>query len=279
MLEIFGTLVSYFSFKFVIWAFIVGALVSLCCSLLGVSLVLRRCSMIGDGLSHVAFGALGVATVLGAAPLAFSLPVVIICAVLLLRISENGKVGGDSAIAMISTSSVAIGVIAISLTSGMNTDVSSYMFGSLIALEKSDVTLSIILSAFVTVFYILFGSRIFATTFDEDFARASGIKSGFYKTMTAIVTAVTIAIGMRIIGAMLISALIIFPALTAMRLFGSFKGVTLCAAVLAVINAVLGVTLSCLFALPTGAAIVAVNAAAFCIFAAVEKLMGLKRKA
>ncbi len=270
MLDMLETLFSYFSFKFVAAAFIVGCLVSLCSSLLGVTLVLRRCSMIGDGLSHVAFGALAVSVVLGAAPLAFSLPVVVLSAILLLRVSEGGRIGGDAYIAMISTSSLAIGVIAISLSTGMNTDVNNYLFGSLIALDDFDLVLSVVLSVAVIIFYVIFFNRIFATTFDESFARAVGVKSGIYKTLTAIVTAVTIAIGMRVIGAMLISALIIFPALSAMRLFGSFKGVSICAAVLSVINAFVGISASCLFALPTGAAIVAANAAAFCVFSVIS---------
>lgn len=277
MLELLSTLSSYFSFKFVISAFLVGGLVSLCSALLGVSLVLRRCSMIGDGLSHVAFGALAIAAVLGASPLAFSLPVVVIAAVVLLRVSERGRMGGDAAIAMISSASLAAGIIAISLTTGMNTDVNSYMFGSLIALRDEDVILSVILSIAVIIFYLLFSNRIFATTFDESFARAAGIRTELYKTMTAIVTAVTIAIGMRVIGAMLISALVIFPALTAMRLFGSFKGVTACAAILSVINAFVGISASCLFSLPTGAAIVAANALAFCLFFVIDMAKKLCR--
>ncbi len=278
MLELFSTLASYFSYKFVICAFIVGGLVSLCASLLGVSLVLRRCSMIGDGLSHVAFGSLALATVLGASPLAFSVPIVIIAAILLLRVSENSRMGGDAAIAMISTVSMAVGVIAISLTTGMNTDVTGYMFGSLSAMEKGDVILSVILSAAVLVFYLLFFNRIFAVTFDENFAKASGLRGELYKTATAIVTAVTIAVGMRVIGAMLISALIIFPALTAMRLFGSFKGVAVCSALLSVFCAFVGISASCLFSLPTGAAIVAANAAVFCIFSLIGYIKRFCRK-
>ncbi|MEE0969304.1 MAG: metal ABC transporter permease [Clostridia bacterium] len=266
MTGLFNTFISFFSFKFVVSAFIVGTLVALSASLLGVTLVLRKFSMIGDGLSHVAFGALALSVVLGASPLAFSLPFVVVAAVLLLRASENARIGGDAAIAMVSTASLAAGVIAISLSTGMNADVNSYLFGSLIALEKGDLVLSAVISLAVVVFYILFFNRIFALTFDESFAAAMGIRAGLYKTATAIVTAVTIAVGMRVIGAMLISALIIFPALTAMRLLKSFRGVSICAAVLSVINAFLGITLSCLFSLPTGAAIVAVNAAAFCLF-------------
>ena len=278
MNDIFASLGMYFSYKFVIFAFVVGILVSLCASLLGVTLVLRRCSMIGDGLSHVAFGALALSTVLGAAPLAFSLPVVVIAAILLLRISENSTIGGDAAIAMISSASVALGVIAISLTTGMNSDVNSYMFGSLTAMEGSDIVLAIALSVFVLIFYIFFFDRIFAFTFDEDFARSAGLRVGLYKTVTAIVTAITIAIGMRVIGAMLISALIIFPALGAMRVFKGFKAVCIFAAILAVISAALGICASCLWALPTGAAIVTFNAASFLVCSVIGSAMRLGKK-
>ena len=278
MNDIFATLEMYFSYKFVIFAFCVGVLVSLCASLLGVTLVLRRCSMIGDGLSHVAFGALAISTVLGAAPLAFSLPVVVIAAILLLRISENSRIGGDAAIAMISSASVALGVIAISLTTGMNSDVNSYMFGSLTAMEKGDIILAVLLSVFVLIFFIFFFHRIFAFTFDEDFARAAGLRVELYKTLTAIVTAITIAIGMRVIGAMLISALIIFPALGAMRVFKGFKAVCIFAAVLAVVSASLGICASCLMALPTGAAIVAFNALSFLVCSFAGGFMRLSKK-
>lgn len=272
MTGLFSELLSYLSYDFVIYAFIVGCLVSLCASLLGVSLVLRRCSMIGDGLSHVSFGALAIATVLGTEPLAFSIPIVVISAVILLRVSENSRIGGDASIAMISGASLAIGIIAISLSSGINTDVNSYMFGSISAMNKGDLITAVILSAAVIIFYLFFFNRIFAFTFDESFAKAAGLRTELYKTCTAIVTALTIAIGMRIIGAMLISALVIFPALSAMRVFKSFKGVTVCAAILSILCSICGISASCLFSLPTGAAIVASNATVFLIFSAVGSI-------
>lgn len=268
------TFIGFFSYKFIIYAFIAGGLVSLSSALLGVTLVLRRFSMIGDGLSHVAFGALSLAAVLGLAPLEFAVPVVILSAFLLLKVSENTRIGGDAAIAMISTVSLSIGVIAISMTTGMNTDVTSYMFGSISAMEKSDVLLSIILSFVVILLYVLFSNRIFAVTFDENFARATGVRTDFYKFFISAVTAVVIVVGMRVIGAMLISALIIFPALTAMRVCRSFKAVVICAAVVSIVCAFVGISASCLLSLPTGAAIVAVNALVFCIFS----LIGLIRK-
>lgn len=260
------TFIGFFSYKFIVYAFIVGALVSLCSALLGVTLVLRRFSMIGDGLSHVAFGALSIAAVLGFAPLEFAIPVVIIAAFLLLKISESSRIGGDAAIAMISTVSLSVGVIVISMTTGMNTDVTSYMFGSISAMEKSDVILSVVLSAVVILLYVLFSNRIFAVTFDENFARATGVRTNFYKFFFSVVTAVTVVVGMHVIGAMLISALIIFPALTAMRVARSFRGVVICAAAVSVVNAFVGISASCLLSLPTGAAIVAANAVTFCIF-------------
>lgn len=265
----FETLIGFFSYKFIVYAFIVGALVSLCSSLLGVTLVLRRFSMIGDGLSHVAFGALSIAAVLGFAPLQFSIPVVILAAFLLLKVGENNRIGGDAAIAMISTVSLSIGVIVISMTTGMNTDVTSYMFGSISAMEKSDVVLSIALSVIVILLYLLFSNRIFAVTFDENFARATGVRTNFYKFFLSVVTAVTVVVGMHVIGAMLISALIIFPALTAMRVCRSFRAVVICAAIVSVVNAFVGISASCLLSLPTGAAIVASNAVCFGIFSAV----------
>lgn len=266
------TFIGYFSHKFIVYAFIVGGLVSLCASLLGVMLVLRRCSMIGDGLSHVAFGALAVSVVLGTAPLAFSIPVVILAAFLLLRVSENSRVGGDAAIAMISTFSLAVGVIAVSMTTGMNTDITAYMFGSVSAMEKSDVVLSVVLSVIVVLLYLLFFNRIFAITFDESFAKATGLRTEFYKFFIAVVTAVTIVVGMHVIGAMLISALIIFPALTAMRVFKSFRSVVICAATVSVAAAFIGISASCLFSLPTGAAVVAANAAFFAVFSVIGAL-------
>ena len=269
---------TYFSYKFVICAFIVGGLISLCASLLGVSLVLRRCSMIGDGLSHVAFGALALSAVLGIAPLAFSIPVVIIAAVLLLRVGENNKIGGEASIAMISSAALAFGVIAISLGGGMNTDVNSYMFGSLTAMNDVDVIISVILAVAVILFYLLFYNRIFSVTFDESFSKACGLKTELYKTAIAVITAVTIAIGMRVIGAMLISALIIFPALSAMRVFGSFRGVVICSAIISLFCAFFGICSSCLLSLPTGAAIVGANVVAFLLFSVAGRIKACIKK-
>ncbi|MEG1548306.1 MAG: metal ABC transporter permease [Clostridia bacterium] len=263
-----------FSYAFLVRAILVGSLVALCAALLGVTLVLKRYSMIGDGLSHVGFGALSVAMAMGAAPLAVAIPVVILAAFLLLRISENGKLHGDAAIALIASSSLAIGVMVTSLTSGLNADVYSYMFGSILAMSDADVYLSALLAAVVLVLFIVFYNKIFAITFDESFARATGTRAGLYNMLIALLTALTIVIGMRIMGTMLISGLIIFPALTAMRVCKSFKSVVICSAITSVSGFLLGMVLSYMLGTPAGASIVVVNVIVFAIFFLVG---GLKR--
>lgn len=287
---------GYLEYKFIQRALVVGTLVSLCAALLGVSLVLKRYSMIGDGLSHVGFGALTVAMALGfvtadslpvwlpkglktgfaglcggiaANPLPFTLIVVVICAFLLLRLSENSRMRGDSAIALISTSALAMGVVVTSMTSGMNVDVYNYMFGSILAMSASDVWLSVALSVVVLVLFILFYPRIFAVTFDEAFARATGMKARLYNRLIALLTSVTVVIGMRMMGTLLISSLIIFPALSSMRVFSNFRAVTISAAAVSVGCFLLGMMLSCVYSIPTGAGIVGVNLLVFLIFSAI----------
>ena len=260
------TLIEMFSYTFLVRAVIVGLLVSLCAALLGVSLVLKRYSMIGTGLSHVGFGTLAIATAMNAAPLTVSIPVVVLAAFLLLRISENSKIKGDAAIALISTSSLAIGVTVISLTTGMNTDVCNYLFGSILAMSKGDVALSIVLAIVVLTMFVLFYNKIFAVTFDESFARATGVNTGLYNMLIAFLTAITIVLGMRMMGALLISSLIIFPALTSMRLCKEFRTVTICSAVVSIICFFTGVVISYVAATPTGASVVLVNIAAFFLF-------------
>lgn len=224
-----------FSYSFISRALVVGILVALCAALLGVSLVLKRYSMIGDGLSHVGFGALSVAMAMNVAPLAVSVPVVVIAAFLLLRISETSKIKGDAAIALIASSALAIGVIVTSLTTGMNTDVYGYMFGSILAMSGGDVVLSVALSAVVLLLFVCFYNKIFSVTFDEAFAQATGTNARLYNMLIAFLTAITIVVGMRIMGAMLISSLIIFPALTSMRVCRSFKGVVVTSAAVSVV--------------------------------------------
>lgn len=264
-------LLNMFSYHFMQRALIVGVLVSLCAAVLGVSLVLKRYSMIGDGLSHVGFGALAVASAFNFAPLAVAVPVVVAAAVILLRLSQNGKVKGDAAIAMISSSALAVGVITVSLTTGMNTEVSSYMFGSILSLSRSDAVLSVILSLAVLALFILFYPRIFAVTFDETFSKATGTKTDIYNTLLAVLTAVTVVLGMRMMGALLISSLIIFPALSAMRVCKNFRKVIVCSAVISVVCFVLGIIASYFLETPTGASIVVADLAAFAVCSAVGK--------
>ena len=297
----FAEMGMYLQYKFIQRALIVGVLVALCAALLGVTLVLKRYSMIGDGLSHVGFGALSIAASMGfvtvesfpgflplgirttlasacgmisESPLPFTLVVVIALAFLLLRMSENSTLRGDAAIALLSTSALAVGVLVTSLTSGMNVDVMNYMFGSILAMSESDVVISISLSVVVLVLFVLFSNRIFAVTFDEPFARATGTKANMYNMLIAILTAVTIVIGMRMMGTMLISSLIIFPALTSMRVFSNFRAVMVSSAIVSVVCLVAGIMLSCLYSIPAGAGIVLVNLAAFLVFSLVEKLRG-----
>lgn len=255
----FDTVIEMLSYPFMTRAFLVGSLVALCSALLGVSLVLKRYSMIGDGLSHVGFGAMAIAAAMNAAPLTVAIPVVIVAAILLLRISGNAKIKGDAAIALISTTSLAVGVMVISLTTGMNTDVYNYMFGSILAMSAEDVKLSLVLSFFVLILFVVFYHKIFAITFDETFARATGVKAGVYNTLIAVLTAVTIVLGMRMMGALLISSLIIFPALTSMRVCRTFKSVIINAAIVSVVCLIAGVTLSYVAATPAGASVVLAN--------------------
>ena len=263
MLEI---ILEMFGFTFLVRAFIVGALVSVCAALLGVSLVLKRYSMIGTGLSNVGFGSLALATALGAAPLSVSIPIVIAAAFLLLRLSENSKIKGDAAVALVSTSSLAIGIIIISLTTGINTDVCNYLFGSILAMSRADVHLSIGLSITVMILFVLFYHKLFAITFDETFAKAGGIKTNVYNMLIALLTALTIVLGMRMMGALLISSLIIFPALSSMRIFKQFKSVTVCSAVISILCFFTGVVISYVYATPTGASVVMVNIIVFILF-------------
>lgn len=267
------SLTQLFAFPFMQRALVAGVLVSLCAALLGVPLVLKRYSMIGDGLSHVSFGALAVAVALGVTPLYFSIPVVILAAFFLLRLANsNTRLGSDAAIAVTSASALAIGILVISLTSGMTTDVDNYMFGSVLAMTETDVVLSVIVSVGVLALFILFYHKLFAITFDESFARATGMRVELYNTLLSILTALTIVLGMRMMGAMLISSLVIFPALTAMRLFRSFRGVVLCAGVTAVVCFCAGLTVSFTSSTPVGATVVAADLIVFLMACVVERL-------
>lgn len=251
----------------------VGLLVSVCAALLGVVLVLKRYSMIGDGLSHVAFGAMSLALVLNLAPLAFSVPLVIFAAFLLLRINRKSNIDGDSLTAVVSSTSLAIGIVAVSLSGGLGTGVSDYMFGSIVAISRSDVYICVpVLIVIIAVFVIAY-NKIFALSFDEGFARVSGVQTEKYNMLIALLTSLTVVIGMRIMGTLLISGLIVFPALSAMRVFHSFRGVTLGAAFVSGVCFLLGVLLSIICDTPVGAGIVIVNAAIFVILSFVGKFV------
>ena len=267
-------LLEMFTYPFIVRAFAAGVLLSLCAALLGVPLVLKRYSMIGDGLSHVSFGALSVALACGWAPLPVSIPVVIVAALGLLRMTERSRMGADAAIAVVSASSLAAGVIVTSLTTGMTTDVDSYMFGSILAMTQADVVLSALLCAGVLVLFVLFYHRLFAITFDESFSRATGVKVGLYNTLLSVLTALTIVLGMRMMGAMLISSLVIFPALSAMRVEKSFRGVVVLAGVLSVLGFCAGLTGSYLLSTPVGASVVVVDLLIFLLCCGVRRVRG-----
>lgn len=258
-------------------ALIGGVAVTLCSALLGVSLVLKRYSMIGDGLSHVGYGALSVAAVMNLAPLKFALPVVIAAAFILLRMNDNGKLKGDSAIAVFSTTALAIGIL-VSSKAGLTNDVSHYMFGSILAMDHDDVILSVILSVLVLVTFIVFYNKIFAVTFDESFSRASGVKVNFYKMLIALLTAVTVVLGMMMMGALLISSLIIFPAVTSMRIFRSFRAVVISSAAVSVVCFLFGFFISLLFDTAPGASVVIVNVTVFALFSFIGFLRNFRAK-
>ncbi len=263
-------LFSYFSYPFVRYALIAGVLIALCAALLGVTLVLKRYSMIGDGLSHVAFGAMAVATVCSMAPMAVTLPITIVAAVILLGINDRTKIKGDAAIAMISVGALALGYLLLnvfSASANVSGDVCTTLFGStsILTLSKTDVWLCAALAVVVLLVFILFYNKIFAVTFDESFADATGTNTKAYNILIAVVTAVVIVLAMNLVGALLISALIIFPALSAMRIFKSFLSVIISSAVISVICAVSGIFISILFSTPVGSTIVASNIAVFVI--------------
>jgi zinc transport system permease protein len=270
----FEAMIEMMSHTFIQRGILVGTLISLCAALLGVSLVLKRYSTIGDGLSHLGFGVLTVATAFGAtSPLYIAIPCVTISAIILLKINSNGKIKSDSAIALISSSALAIGVAVTSLTTGMNTDVCNFMFGSILAMSIPDVYLSVIVSICVIILFIIYYRKLFIITFDEEFAKASGLKTKRYTNIIAILTALVITIGMRMMGVMLISSIIIFPALTSMRIFKSFKKVVISSAIISVLSFLLGIYLSYIYNISTGAMIVIVNLVLFILFSIIEKII------
>lgn len=289
------TLAEMFSYAFLSRAIIVGILVSLCAALLGVSMVLKRYAMIGDSLSHVGFGALALSTaassgirsfllwlagaapvlamteetvdvLMDAMPLLLSLPIVMLAAFLLLRLRQSSRIRGDAALGLISSGALAVGVMTVSLTEGMNTDVTNYMFGSILSISASDASFTIVVCICILLLYFLFYHRIFSVTFDESFARATGTPAGVYNTVLALLTAVTVVLGMRMMGALLISSLIVFPALTAMRLCRTYRTTVITAAALSLLCFLEGIVLSYRLEFPTGAAIVCVHILSFLLF-------------
>lgn len=277
-LSVFSTLRDYFSYDFVRNAMIAAVLISLCAGLLGVVLVLKRYSMIGDGLSHVAFGAMAIAAVIGWTPMAVALPVTIGAAVLLLLANDRGLIKGDAAIAMLSAGALSVGYLLLNLFPSASTGKFSEetLFGStsLLTLSSADVWTCLVLTLLVVVFFVFFYHRIFAVTFDERFARAGGVHVSVYRTMIAAVSGIVIVLAMKLVGALLISALIIFPALSAMRLFRNFRSVTICSAVLSVTGSLTGFLLSVLFSTPIGASVVAVHIVLFGLFSLISAIRG-----
>lgn len=274
-----STLIHYFSFSFVQYAFIVGVLISLCSSLLGVTLVLKRFSFIGDGLSHVAFGAMAIAAVLNLSNnMYLVLPFTVIAAILLLRTGKNTKIQGDAAIAVISVSSLALGYLLMNIFSSsanLAGDVCSTLFGStsILTLTKAEVYLCVILSIAVIAAFIVFYNKIFAVTFDENFAQAVGTHASLYNLVIAVIIAIIIVLAMNLVGSLLISALVIFPALSAMRVLRSFKSVIICSAAVSVVCSVSGLLISILAGTPVGSTIVAVNLFVFVVFSVARKFL------
>ncbi|NLP26324.1 MAG: metal ABC transporter permease [Clostridiales bacterium] len=271
MTDLIQQIQNVFTLDLIVFQLIGGILVSLCASLLGVSLVLKRCSMIGDGLSHVGFGALSIAVVMSVSPLKVAIPVVIIAAIILLRLSESSRINGDSAIALFATSSLAIAVFATSRAKKIN-DVSNYMFGSILAMNRHEVKIIVILSIVVILTYIIFYNKIFAVTFDGVFSSATGINVNLYNMLIAVLTALTVVFGMLMMGALLISSLIIFPSLTAMRICKSFKGVIITSSIMAVFCFIIGFIVSIIWNASPGASVVIVNLIMFILFSIYSKI-------
>ena len=283
MSDIITTLIEYMEFPFVRRAIIVGVLIAFCSSLLGVTLVLKRFSFIGDGLSHVAFAAMCIAMVLQFTNnMLLILPITVIAAILMLKTGQNARINGDAAVAMISVGSLAVGYLLLNIfstSSNISGDVCSTLFGatSILTLTDMDVTICIVMSIVVLAFYVFFYHKIFAVTFDENFAKATGIRAGVYNMSMAVIIAVIIVLAMNLVGSLLISALVIFPALSAMRIFKNFKSVVICSAAFSVVCAVLGLLISLLYGTPVGSTIVAVDIVGFLLFSGIGMIMGVNK--
>lgn len=266
-----------FTESFLLRALIAGVMISLCSALLGVSLVLKKFSMIGDGLSHVGFGAMAIAVAANVAPLTVALPVVIVASFLLIRLNEKAKIKGDAAIALLSTGALAVGVMATSMTTGMNVDIYNYMFGSILTMKNSDVVITAVLTAVVIALFVIFYDEIFAVTFDESFAKATGTKVSFYNMLIAALIAVTIVIGMRMMGALLISSLIIFPSVTSMRISKSYRNVIISSCLVSVFCFICGLVFSVKYEAPTGASVVVINIIILLFFTLLNKIRSYEK--
>ena len=258
-------IINIFSYSFMVNALIGGTLISICAALLGVILVLKRYSMIGDGLSHVGFGAMAIASAIGIAPTYLAIPIVAVSSILLMKGSNSSKMKGDAAIGLLSTGALAIGIIAVSV-GGVNVDLNAYLFGSILSLTKEDMVLCMILAIITIVLFVLIYNPIFSITFDESFAKATGIKTEIYKTVISCLTAITVVLGMRMMGTLLISALIILPSVTSMRIFRTFKATCISSVIIALACFTAGLILSFMLSVPAGATIVAVNIIAYFVF-------------
>lgn len=259
-------------YGFILKALLVGSLIAVCCSLLGVFLVLKKFSLIGDGLAHVSFASVAIALLFSASPLLVSIPLVIVASFIILKLNERADMHGDAAIGLVSSFSIAAGVLIASLSRGFNVDLMSYLFGSILVISNADVAISIVLSAVVILMVLLFYNNLFSITYDEEFARVAGLNTRVMNYLIAILTSITIAIGIRIVGTMLISSLIVFPTVSALQISKGFKGTMVISAVISIVCVIAGVFLSYIFSLPTGAAIVVLNAGFFALLYVIKRL-------
>ncbi|NJD04360.1 MAG: metal ABC transporter permease [Ruminiclostridium sp.] len=272
MINVIQGIMEAVQYDFILKALLVGSLIATCCSILGVFLVLKKFSLIGDGLAHVSFASVAVALLFAASPLLISIPMVIVASFIILKLNEKADLHGDAAIGLVSSFSIAAGVLIASLANGFNVDLMSYLFGSILVISDVDIVISIILSAAVIILVLLFYNNLFAITYDEEFARVAGLNTRLMNYLIAVLTSVTIAIGIRIVGTMLISSLIVFPTVTALQISKGFKGTMVISAVVSVSCVISGVFLSYLFNLPTGAAIVMLNTVIFLAFFCIKRL-------
>jgi ABC-type Mn2+/Zn2+ transport system permease subunit len=272
MNNIISLIIEALSYNFILKALLVGSLIALCCAFLGIFLVLKKHSMIGDGLAHVSFATVAIAILLAAPPLLVSIPLVILASFVILKLSETADLHGDAAIGLVSSVAVAVGVLISSLAKGFNVDLFSYLFGSILVIEELDVILSVILSLVVIVVIVVFYNDLFAVTYDEEFAHVIGLKTKTMNYLIAVLTSITIVLGIRVVGTMLISSMIVFPTVTALQVSKGFKSTILIASLVSVLSVVVGVFTSFVLNLPTGATIVALNAVCFVIFFTIKKV-------